>query len=170
MDKRLIGNEPPYVKLYLKDMMYLCDLPPRQYQVMLYLLKRATYANDGNMQILIPSGLKKMMMEDLGIKSRQSIDNIISKLNKANIIYRVATSVYRLNPYLFGRGEWKDISSIRMTVTYDLDGRKINTAIQHKKHAEEPHNQISEAMLERLEENWKQENGESDGNQLAKAV
>lgn len=158
MDKRLVGNEPPYVKLYIKDMLYLCGLPPRQYQVMLYLLKCATYANDGKMQILIPTGLKKMMMEELGIKAKQSINNTISRLCKAGIIHRIATSVYRLNPYLFGRGEWKDICEIRMSVTYNLQGRKINTAVQHNKNARK--DAISEETLKELEKGWEQPNSE----------
>lgn len=162
MHKIAIEKEPDYVKLYLKDILYLSDLPRNNYRILLYLLNHATYANDGQMQILLPVGLKKMMMEELNIPSLQVVNNVIANLNKEGIIYRVATSVYRLNPYLFGRGEWKDIKKIRLTVEYNLTGRTAKAVIQ-KGGKESATNEILDKCVDELEKSWKNAEPPTDG-------
>lgn len=42
-----------------------------------------------------------------------------------------------MNPYLFGKGEWQDISRIRMEITYDSDGKTFMSVCEHEEHDEQ---------------------------------
>jgi len=142
-------GEPAYIKLYLEDILYLCGLPKSTSKVLFWLLKNCNYANDargGNCVTLNP-GQKKFMMEEIGIKSKQTIKNAISELTKVNLLERIATGVYRLNPYLFGRGDWRDIKSIRMTVEYDLSGRNIESYVNY---GNRKHQKVFEQSLDKM--------------------
>jgi hypothetical protein len=50
-------------------------------------------------------------------------------LVKKNIIFRVDTGLYKGNPFLFGKGEWRDIRELRMTVVFDKEGQNISTEV-----------------------------------------
>lgn len=118
------GDEPAYVKLYLRDLMYVADMPKHYTQVVLSLLKRVSYASDedGMCVTLVPR-TKRAICAELGWEKTSSLDNALQKLLKGKIIFRVDRGVFRLNPYLFGKGDWKDIGQIRMEVTYSIHGK-----------------------------------------------
>ena len=85
------------------------------------------------MRITINSGVKRLMCRELCIKSPQTISNALSKLTKADILKRIETGVYALNPHLFGKGDWRDIEKLRLNVDYTLDGYKtFSAAIKYK--------------------------------------
>lgn len=120
--KTIHKQEPPFVKLYIADMLYLQDMPKGLTNVVYALLEHAAYASKG-LRVYLPSGLKKEIIEQLGIP-KQTFSNALVKLCKGEILRRVDTGVYELNPYLFGRGEWKDIDNLRVTWNYDaIKGR-----------------------------------------------
>ena len=70
------------------------------------------------------------MSEKLGIND-QSLRNSIGKLVKAGVIQNTGRGEYQVNPFLFARGEWKNIVEQRqeftLKITYSKDGRKIVT-------------------------------------------
>lgn len=113
------GAEPDYVKLYLQDVLYLSDMPTQYTAALMSLLRRTSYAGDeyGMCVVLVPA-IKDQICKELGFQKRQSLDNVLNKLVKGEILFRVERGMYRLNPYLFGRGTWSDIAKIRMEVTY----------------------------------------------------
>ncbi|RYE23111.1 MAG: hypothetical protein EOP45_07280 [Sphingobacteriaceae bacterium] len=39
------------------------------------------------------------------------------------------TGLYKDNPFLFGKGEWRDIRELRMTVVFDKKGQNISTEV-----------------------------------------
>jgi hypothetical protein len=51
-------------------------------------------------------------------KSRSTIDHSIANFVKANFMRKIVEGKYQLNPHLFGKGEFKDISNIRATYDY----------------------------------------------------
>lgn len=128
-----MGAEPDFIKLYLQDVLYLSDMPTQYSDVLLSLLKRVTYASDeyGMCVVLVP-GIKDAVCDEVGFKKRQSLDNVLQKFVKGKILYRVGRGIYRLNPYLFGRGTWSDISRLRLEISYDLSGRTFSTVVNHK--------------------------------------
>ena len=126
-------SEPPYVKFYLHDILYLSDLPKTHDKILLSLLKRATWANaDYGMIFTLSAGLKRMMAKELGFKNSRTINNALSDFVKADIFKRLETGVYQLNPYLFGRGNWQDIEKLRMEIDYTLKGRTFKSMIEYK--------------------------------------
>ena len=126
--------EPPYIKLYLQDILYLSDLPKTHDKVLISLLKKATWASSElGMVVTLSAGMKRIIAEQLEFKNVRTINNVISDFVKADILFRIDTGVYQLSPYLFGRGDWADISALRMNVDYTLNGRTFGSMIEYKK-------------------------------------
>ena len=68
---------------------------------------------------VITSTNKKAICDELGWKTVASLDNALQKLLAGKILYRVDRGMYRFNPYLFGKGDWQDISRLRLDINYD---------------------------------------------------
>lgn len=125
------GDEPRFVKLYLDDIIYMSDMPARYSAVLHELLKHVSYAGDkdGLCIVLIPR-IKRNICDALSWKKTASLDNALTVLTKKHILYRIDKGMYRLNPYLFGKGDWQDISRLRLTIDYDdIYGRTFGTEV-----------------------------------------
>lgn len=125
------GNGPAYVMLYIADILYLSDMPKQYMAVTLALLKRVRYAGDedGLCVILVPK-TKRDICKELGWETVQSLDNALIKLVKGKILERIDRGYYRFNPYLFGKGDWQDIDSIRLEVVYDIKGKTFQAVLE----------------------------------------
>lgn len=120
-----LPNEPNYIKLYLADILYLNDMPTGLNSILLALLKRMTYQND----IVINSSVKRLIAQDVG-KAFNTVHQAITQFVKGQILIRKDVGMYVFNPHLFGKGEWKDILSLRTTITYNLEGRTFQTSVK----------------------------------------
>ena len=41
--------------------------------------------------------------------------------------------MYRFNPYFFGKGDWQDISRLRLEINYDeIKGRTFKSNVEYK--------------------------------------
>jgi len=125
------GKEPNYVKVYLEDILYLSDLPKGYNSVLWAFIKRMGYGN----QLVLNAALKRMIAEEVNL-SVSSVNNALTKFVKGNLLSRIDTGIYLVNPQLFGKGEWKDISKIRLSATYDLKGRTIMAEIERNEQLE----------------------------------
>lgn len=132
------GSEPAYIKLYLQDVLYLSDMPTKHSAILYELLKRASYAGDKDgMQVIINASLKRRIKETLGFKNMSSVNNAITDFVKGNILYRVDVGMYNFNPYLFGKGDWQDISRLRLEINYDdIKGKTFKTVCEYKEDAD----------------------------------
>jgi hypothetical protein len=101
------------VKLYLKDLAHLRELPAWVSGVLYELLQRMDYNNE----IILNSTIKKRIADELSLVLG-TIDNALVKFVQRDILFRQDKGVYLANPYLFGKGLWEDIEEIRMKVTY----------------------------------------------------
>jgi len=108
-----VDIEPNFVKLYIQDMCLLNEIPKQNSTVLTELLLHVNYANE----IMLPQGLKERIVDTLKI-SKGSLDNSLSLLVKKGLLQRLGRGVYKLNPYLFGKGKWQDIKEIRMEWIY----------------------------------------------------
>ena len=113
--------ESEHVKIYPPAIAPINSLTPSQRRVLYSFLLQASLAKDG-MRIVVTAGVKRMMCLELGIKNPQTIANALSKMVKAGILIRIETGIYMLNPFLFGKGEWRDIASLRHSVDYIFKG------------------------------------------------
>ncbi|MGM3026293.1 replication/maintenance protein RepL, partial [Bacillus cereus group sp. BC309] len=95
-----IDKEPDYVKIYLKDIVALNDLPKGLDRVINVLLKVMSYDN----MIILNSFIKKQMAQELGYKTVQVLNNNINKLVNAEILFRKGTGTYQVNARYFGGG------------------------------------------------------------------
>lgn len=118
--RRYKGDEPSYIKVYLQDISYLYGLPSTAGDLMHELLNYVTY---GTQEILLTSVVKKRIADRLNI-AMKTLDNRLQDLTKKGIIARIGQGTFTLNPYLFGKGDWKTIlelrnSNIHLEIVYD---------------------------------------------------
>lgn len=128
------GTEPNYIKVYLDTILYLKDLPKGLNSILYAFLKRMSYGN----QLVINAALKRQIAKELEL-SLSSINNAISKFVKGELLIREDTGLYKVNPHLFGKGDWKDIAKIRLEVTFDTQGKTIMSEIERKETNEKKH-------------------------------
>ena len=128
------GSEPAFIKLYLQDVLYFSDLPTKHSAILYELLKRSSYAGDKDgMQVIVNASLKRRIQDVLGFKNISSVNNAITDLVKGKILYRADVGMYNFNPYLFGKGDWQDISRLRLKISYDdIKGKTFKTVCEDK--------------------------------------
>lgn len=125
--EQYLDTEPDYVKVYLRDVIKLKDLPKGTSSVLFSLLQRMTYNND----IVISASLKREISEELGLEPR-TIKDGVENLTKANILIRKDRGYYLFNPFLFGRGKWTGIKKIRVTIDYSQSGKEIKAEFNYE--------------------------------------
>lgn len=132
--RTIYSQEPPFIKLYIADLLYMYDMPKTLTNVLYTLLDYTTFAGKQNgMCIILNSYIKKQILEKCGWDNMRSLNNALTKLAKGNILKRLGDNTYQLNPYFFGRGEWRDIDNIRATWDYNaIKGRTFQAAITYK--------------------------------------
>lgn len=160
-----IEQEPDYVKLYIKDLSRIIGLSNTDNDVVLNLLRNMNYDNI----IALNAYTRKQMCEQMRIKPN-TLSHILSKLIEKNILKRLGANTYEMNPYLYGKGKWENIRQLRMTFTYDKDGRAVE--MERVSEGEETHTlngigeidvndakqfieQLSETMLQALKQQQK---------------
>lgn len=120
--KKRLPKERPYVKTYLDDMLYLNGVSPSLRVVLDLFTKYMDYDNILN----ISAGMKKSISKQGGC-SIHTVNKALWLFTKARIMFRQDTGVYLLNPYLFSKGDWKDILEIRSTITWNERGKEMTT-------------------------------------------
>ncbi len=126
-------NEPPFIKLYIEDLTAILKLPNGTKDLLYSLLMKMDYEN----MITLTSRSKREIAERVSIKV-QTFDNYLRKLVDAGILKRIGRGEYKVNPNLFARGDWADISRQRdewmLTITYRVNGtRKIEGKTRKEK-------------------------------------
>ena len=125
-----IEQEPPYVKMYLDTVLYLKDLPKGYNPILMSILRRLPWANQ-DQSIAINAGIKRQIAKELSC-SVSRINAAITDFVKGEVLFRIDTGVYNVNPHLFGRGDWGDIARLRLEVLFDSDGKTIMGTIEKK--------------------------------------
>lgn len=122
---RFKSEEPNYIKLYLEDISYFYEIPKSSSDLVYELFNYVTYNTH---EIIINMSIKKKIALILKT-SVSTIDNNLTKLVKKGIISRVDKGVFILNPYLFGKGDWKSIKELRdrdlhLEIIYNKDTKQ----------------------------------------------
>lgn len=102
-----LDKEPAFVKMYINDLGSWQGLTKTETDVLYKITSTVDY--EGIIQVTTYT--KTRICAALGIKP-QTFANAISKLVSKFILQRVENApkqVFTLNPYFFGRGDWKDI-------------------------------------------------------------
>ena len=122
-----LPKEEDYVKLYIKHINYLNQIPEGLDTIIYALLKRINYSN----QIVINSAIKRQIAQEVG-KSFNTVNQYITKLVKHDILIRIDTGVYVLNPIIYGKGQWKDILELRKELEIRVVYKDGEYTIYHK--------------------------------------
>lgn len=115
VESAYVASEPPYVKMYIDDIMRLKEMPGAAGKVLNVLVSNMSY---GNVVVLLID-IKKLIMQATGL-SIHTVNKSIAQLHKANILIRKGKSVYIVDPTLFARGKWDDIKKLRLTIDYNI--------------------------------------------------
>jgi hypothetical protein len=112
--KSFAEGEPDFVKLYIKDIIRLKDLPPAADKVLLEIIGQMGYKN------VFPAyaPIKRIMCQTLNM-TMNTLNKSITQLHSKGILIRVEKGVYLVDPDLFARGRWEDIKSLRLVIEYD---------------------------------------------------
>lgn len=115
-----IEIEPDFVKLYLNDITRLYDLPRSTNKILLELLTFMQYDNI----IALGKYRKTEIAKKLNITTG-TLANALTKFIEQGILQKKSPSEFLVNPYIFGRGKWKDIKAIRLSISYDSKGKRM---------------------------------------------
>lgn len=102
-----LPKEPPYIKMYINDLGMMQGLSKTETEVLYCVSSTVDY--DGVIQITTYT--KNKIIKNLGIKP-STFANALNKLISKIILQRAPDAprqVFTLNPYFFGKGDWKDI-------------------------------------------------------------
>jgi hypothetical protein len=131
MEKVIVSQEPPYIKLYLNTLLAFKNLPKQMSTVLWELIKLTTFADPesehGGQLILLNAFVKKDIVKRMGIKIN-TLDQYLTKLTKSEIIRRVGIGTYQANPHMFGMGDWTAIKAIR--ATFDFNAGTVKADIK----------------------------------------
>jgi len=131
------STEEPYIKLYLSHVGAFFHLPESATDVLLGLCSHANLMDsiwagrrrDARGRIIdrneepkaakmyLNGELKKDVCESLGI-SMPTLNRRLKNLCDKEILRRVGTGTYQLNPYILARGNWAEITELRTTFDY----------------------------------------------------
>ena len=113
------SKEPAYVKLYFDCLgTYIKNdgLSESCNDLLVEVLKRTSYAEDG--QVVHLDSYTREQICKATHKSLARLKQAITTWTKNKVLIRVARGVYQVNPYIFGRGEWRDIANLRATFNF----------------------------------------------------
>jgi len=114
--------EPNYVKLYITTLLAFKELPKSLNPILIEFLSYMSYADtsekNGGQKIYVNIDMKRDIANKLNL-SVESVNKGLFQLVRSGMFKRIGTGTYQVNPFMFGKGEWKDISAIRATFDYN---------------------------------------------------
>lgn len=139
------AKEPDFVKVYLNTVMTFQGIKNISSDFLICLCNYITYANDEKTQMRVI--INKMIKDEMSIKLNIKINMIekyIRKSVEAGILFKTEyRGTYIVNPFLFARGEWKNIKSLQTefdfingTWKYTKKFKTEEEIEQEKKHGE----------------------------------
>lgn len=108
-----IPNEPDYIKLYryVNTLFAFKGIKTSLTPYIIEISNYMTYAKDGQI-VSLNKYTKGLICENLGISNKR-LEQVIKELTDCDILRRVDTGVYSVNPYIVARGSWADIRKLQ---------------------------------------------------------
>lgn len=131
----VFSKEPAYVKLYFDCLgVYIKNdgLTSSLNDMLVEILKRSTYAEEGQM-VYLNSFTKEQVCKATG-KGMERMKQAIRIWVDNKILLRVARGVYQVNPFIFGKGEWRNIANLR--ATFDFSSGAVNVEREYEQEPE----------------------------------
>ena len=119
-----LDKEPPYVKMYINDIGLWQGLTSGETSILHLVSSSVDYDGIVSLTKYHKDKIKKALNVSDGF-----IRNTLTKLVSRNILLKTDaySGVYKLNPYWFGKGDWKDIIEqrkafvIQITKAYGME-------------------------------------------------
>ncbi len=121
-DKMFVDKEPDYIKIYTSCLLVLNNLPTELMPYLVAFGKWMTYANFDNPAYRCTVRTTEIERHDVATTvgvSDARVKQVIKSLVEAEIFIpvelngKVKRGIYFVNPWVIGKGEWKDIRQLR---------------------------------------------------------
>lgn len=138
-----IGKEPPFIKVYTDCMLVLNNIDTALSAPLIAFGNHMTFANDKSLAFRHVVRTDSLVRAD--VANRCGVSDImvkkwIKKFVEAEIFIPIVDDhgkrkrgVYYVNPWVIGKGEWKDIKKLRGEFMLSDDTTKIGTCIIDEK-------------------------------------
>lgn len=149
-----IPAEPPFVKVYLDCLAKFKDVQFSFNPILLEFLKRASYADEEDVNGGLVLSLTKYTKETIAKKcnvSLKRVEQALTEFVKKGYFYRIAVATYQLNADLFGKGHWGDIYKVR-TIQADFDFGAGTVVAHIVKDEEEAMNKATDEIADHSKE------------------
>ncbi len=121
-----VEKTPDFVMLFTEGVGYLVNARLTKQEMAVLMMYLSRYVSHYENTLLIDKGTKEVVAEELGT-TINFVNKTISKLYKSGII--IKDKHYKLNPYIFGKGNWNEIRRLRQEIVVDWDFEN-NTSIK----------------------------------------
>lgn len=137
--KLYTASEPHYIKQYQQCFYPVNLLKKKTKEILQEILLYVTYNKN---TIYLNQPIKVDICNKLGI-AYQTMTNALTELKKSQILLFIDTGLYVVNPFYFGKGEWKELKKIRDSIhvsvsiknnveTYSFDYSELSNQIYDK--------------------------------------
>lgn len=123
----LVGREPDYIKIYTDCMLVFNQMDVALSPFIIAFGRHMTYANAGNANFRCTVRTDELVRRDVaeycGVTDRR-VKQAITALVEAEVFIPVEIEgkrkrgIYFVNPWVVGKGEWKDIKALRAQFEY----------------------------------------------------
>lgn len=120
------AKEPQFVKLYIKHICDINNIPAGSKSVLNAMVRRMHYDSC----IAVRPKILESIAKECGMTGKtriQQVRNNISSLVKTKLLEKVDTGTYAINPFYFARGEWRDIAKLRYEGVHGIKFTTIMT-------------------------------------------
>lgn len=133
-----IGKEPPFIKVYTDCMLVLNNVDVALSGPLIAFGNHMTFANDKSLAFRHVVRTDSMVRNDVAHRcgvSDEMVKKWIKKFVEAEIFIPIIENgkrkrgVYYVNPWVIGKGEWKDIKKLRGEFVLSNDMSKIGSCI-----------------------------------------
>lgn len=127
------SKEPDYIKLYLDCICTFRGLNKALSPVLIAFCHFMTWADNKHKEqmIFMNSYVKEKVCEMTGLKIDR-INKVLKEIVDAEIFVKVEgkRGVYKVNPFIIGKGEWNDIKELR--ANFDFTNKIVQPEIVYK--------------------------------------
>ncbi len=156
------SKEPNYIKLYFDCLgVYISNdgLTASLNDMFVEVLKRSTYAEDGQI-VHLDAYTKERICKATG-KGMERLKQAIRTWTHNKILIRVARGVYQVNPYIIGKGDWRNVSKLR--ATFDFTSGSVSMSREYQTQTDNAQT-ASEGVVEPIKQIHEQEHQEQTNN------
>lgn len=158
----MVGQEPPFVKVYTDCQLIFNDLSTSLSPVLIAFANHMNYANTDNPYFRHVVRTDSLVVEDVAMRCNLSVARIkqcIKDFVQAEVFIPIETKegkrrrgIYLVNPWVLGKGDWVDIKKLRgefefvnraFAVTMELKDGTRKTSIPLKYREEKNNDDIN---------------------------